>query len=45
MMWTPETVKAEMDYRQQAAPHGETLEHVRAAREAHPSFWRRLRTR
>jgi hypothetical protein len=44
---TPEAVKAEMDYRIQRAQgvgrHGTTLEHLRAARAGHPSWWRRLR--
>jgi hypothetical protein len=41
--WTPEMVKAEMDYRQHAARSGAALEHLRAARRAHPSVWKRLR--
>jgi hypothetical protein len=44
---TPEVVKAEMDYRLERAHvdvrHGTTLEHLRAARESHPSWWRRMR--
>ena len=46
MNWTPEAVKAEMDYRTEQA-HGDrhtTVEHLRAARESNPSWWRRLRT-
>jgi len=43
MQWTTELVKAEMDYRQHAARHGVALEHLRAARRAHPSLWKRLR--
>lgn len=43
---TPEIVRAEMDYRLERAlgtRHGTTLEHLRAAREGHPSWWRRMR--
>ena len=43
MQWTTEIVKAEMDSRQRAAQHGVRLEHLRAARRAHPSMWKRLR--
>ena len=43
MQWTQELVKAEMDYRQHVALRGAELEHVRAARRAHPSMWKRLR--
>jgi hypothetical protein len=43
MQWTPEIVKAEMDYRQHVARNGVTVEHLRAARRAHPSLWKRLR--
>jgi hypothetical protein len=43
MQWTQEYIKAEMDYRQNAARHGAALEHLRAARRAHPPLWKRLR--
>lgn len=47
-MTSPEIVKAEMDYRMERAlgdvRHGTTLEHLRAARASHPSWWRRMRT-
>jgi hypothetical protein len=47
MNTTPEVVKAEMDYRIERAlgnaRHGTTLEHLRAARASHPSWWRRMR--
>ncbi len=47
MNTSPEIVKAEMDYRVERAlgdvRRGTTLEHLRAARESHPSWWRRLR--
>jgi hypothetical protein len=43
MQYSPEIVKAEMDYRQHIALQGAELEHVRAARRAHPSMWKRLR--
>jgi hypothetical protein len=45
MNWAPEFVQTEIDYRFERA-HGDqrtTLEHVRAAQEAHPSWWRRHR--
>jgi hypothetical protein len=44
---SPEVVKAEMDYRIERAlgdvRRGTTLEHLRAARAGHPSWWRRVR--
>ncbi len=44
---TPEVVRAEMDYRLERARadvrHGITREDLRAARENHPSWWRRVR--
>jgi len=47
MNTSPEIVKAEMDYRIERAlgdvHRGTTLEHLRAARASHPSWWRRLR--
>lgn len=46
MNTTPEVVKAEMEYRLERARGGHdgtTLEHLRAARASHPSWWRRLR--
>lgn len=47
MNWTPEIMQTEMDYRVERAlgdlRHGTTLEHLRAARESHPSWWRRMR--
>ncbi len=47
MNTSPEVVKAEMDYRLERAlgdvRHGTTLEHLRAARASHPSWWRRVR--
>lgn len=47
MNWTPEVVRTEMDYRMERAlgdvREGTTLEHLRAARESHPSWWRRVR--
>jgi hypothetical protein len=45
MTWAPEFVQTEIDYRVERA-HGDprtTLEHVRAAQDAHPSWWRRHR--
>jgi hypothetical protein len=43
----PEIVRAEMDYRVERAlgdvRRGTTLEHLRAARATHPSWWRRMR--
>ena len=47
MNTSPEIVKAEMDYRMERAlgdvRNGTTLEHLRAARASHPSWWRRVR--
>ncbi|WP_291413267.1 hypothetical protein [Actinophytocola sp.] len=47
MNWTHEFVRTEMDYRVERAlgdvRRGTTLEHLRAARESHPSWWRRVR--
>ncbi|HEY7592239.1 MAG TPA: hypothetical protein VH969_03730 [Actinophytocola sp.] len=47
MNTTPEVVKAEMEYRLERARgdvrDGTTLEHLRAARAGHPSWWRRMR--
>ena len=44
---SPEIVRAEMDYRIERAlgdvRRGTTLEHLRAARATHPSWWRRVR--
>lgn len=45
MNWTPEVVRAEMDYRIEQAlgdPHT-TFEHRRAARTTHSPWWRRHR--
>lgn len=45
MNMAPEFVQTEIDYRVERA-HGDprtTLEHVRAAQDAHPSWWRRYR--
>ena len=46
MNWTIEAVQAEMNYRAEQAvgDRGTTTAHVLAARESHPSWWRRLRT-
>jgi hypothetical protein len=44
-MYAQEFVKAEIDYRRQAARKGRDAENLRAARAAHPSMWRRLRSR
>ncbi|HWM05697.1 MAG TPA: hypothetical protein VNP92_25435 [Actinophytocola sp.] len=47
MNWTPEVVRAEMDYRVERAlgdvRRGTTLEHLRAARTSNPTWWRRVR--
>jgi hypothetical protein len=46
MQWAPEVVvRAEMDYRLERAlgDTRTTYEHVRAAQDAHPSWWRRYR--
>ena len=47
MNWTPEAVRAEMDYREEQARGGDprtTADHLREARAKHPSWWRRVRT-
>jgi hypothetical protein len=49
MNWTPEVVRAEMDYRVERAlgsdlRNGTTLAQLQAARASHPSWWRRMRT-
>lgn len=44
MQWTPEAVKAEVEYRRETARHGVRPEHLRALRDSrHPSWLRRLR--
>jgi hypothetical protein len=45
MNWTPETLRAEMDYRAERAlgDRRTTFEQRRAAMQAHPSWWRRYR--
>lgn len=47
MNWTPEIVRAEMDYRVERAlgdvRRGTTLEHLRSVRAGRPSWWRRMR--
>jgi hypothetical protein len=45
MNWAPEALQAEIDYRVERAigDRGTTREHVRAAQQAHPSWWRRYR--
>ena len=46
MNWAPEFLRAEIDYRVERAlgDPRTTLEHRRAARQAHASWWRRHRT-
>jgi hypothetical protein len=44
MEWTPEAVKAQMDYRLEDARNYAVVRQVRAARTGQPSWWRRLRT-
>jgi hypothetical protein len=44
MEWTPEAVKAQMDYRLEDARRFATARQVRKARTRHPSWWRRLRS-
>jgi hypothetical protein len=46
MNWAPEALRAEMDYRVERAIGGDsrtTREHVRAAQQAHQSWWQRHR--
>jgi hypothetical protein len=44
MDWTPEAVKAEMDYRMESARRHDVVRELRAARGRQPSWWSRLRT-
>lgn len=44
MEWTPEAVKAQMDYRIETARKYHTAKQVLRTRTRHPSWWRRLRT-
>jgi hypothetical protein len=44
MEWTPEAVKAEMDYRIESARRLNGVRQLRAARTTQPSWWSRLRT-
>lgn len=45
MNWTPEALKAEMDYRVERALQEADVEAARRhLREEHPAWWRRLRT-
>lgn len=45
MNWTPEVLRAEMDYRAERARGDSrtTIEHLRAAQQTHRSWWRRHR--
>jgi hypothetical protein len=42
MQWTPELVRAEMEYRRRSAQSEIVAQTLRAARKGHPSRWRRL---
>jgi hypothetical protein len=44
MEWTPEAVKAEMDYRIESARRRNVARELRADRTPQPSWWSRLRT-
>jgi hypothetical protein len=44
MEWTPEAVKAEMDYRLETARRHAVVRDLRRSRGRHPSWWRRLRS-
>jgi hypothetical protein len=43
MEWTPEAVKAEMDYRVEVARKHAAVRRLRDARGRQPRWWRRLR--
>lgn len=44
MAWTPESVRAEIEYRHETAREHRMINLVRTAGNAQPSWWRRLRT-
>jgi hypothetical protein len=44
MEWTPEAVKAQMDYRLETARQHDAVRQLREARNRQPSWWSRLRT-
>lgn len=44
MEWTPEAVKAQMDYRIEDARRHHVASQLRKARTRHPSWWKRLRS-
>lgn len=44
MEWTPEAVKAEMDYKLETARRHAVARQARQAKSRQPSWWRRLRT-
>jgi hypothetical protein len=44
MDWTPEAVRAEMDYRLESARRHDVVRSLREARVRQPSWWSRLRT-
>lgn len=44
MEWTPEAVKAQMDYRIETARRHNTAKQALRARTRHPSWWRKLRS-
>ncbi|HEV2781445.1 MAG TPA: hypothetical protein VGX25_18845 [Actinophytocola sp.] len=43
MEWTPEAVKAEMDYRLETARRHAVVRKLREGRGPQPSWWKRLR--
>jgi hypothetical protein len=43
MNWTPEAVKAQMDYRIEDARRHATVTEFRKTHTRHPSWWRRIR--
>lgn len=44
MEWTPEAVRAEMDYRMETARRHNVVRQLREGADRRPSWWRRLRT-
>jgi hypothetical protein len=44
MTWTPEAVKAEVDYRMENARQHSAVRALREARSGRPSWWKRLKT-
>ena len=44
MVWTPETIKAEVQRRHEGAQHNALIKQLRESGGASPSWWRKLRS-